>query len=90
MKRLPETWRPRVGDLVEIEFLDHASTSGYHDGTPLSFTVWGRLAGINKAQYTVNVWDYTHKDQADNPGNIESFNIVKGGILFIRKLRRGK
>ena len=78
--------RPKVGDLVEVQFWDHAEQSK----DALLFEVFGRIAGITRKAYIIRAWGYVLDiDRAGdgNPENENSYAIVKRAIDSIRILK---
>ncbi len=77
----------KVGDLVDIEFYDHAED---HDDA-LVFRLAGEIGRITKTAYIVRTWRYTNDiDRAKDSNrkeNENSFAIVKKAIVSIKKLR---
>jgi hypothetical protein len=77
--------RLRVGDLVEITFLDHCE-----DGDDsLEFTVWGRVENITRTAYKIASWVYHDPIAQARDGNEENENyyiIVKTAVTKKRRL----
>jgi len=89
MKKHPAGWSPRVGDVVQISFRDHTEVNGENQGL-LDFSVFGRLAHIDKHSYTVHSWAYTG-EPPEGEGwvhNITGFSIARSAIVDIFKLIR--
>jgi hypothetical protein len=63
----------RIGDVVEIEFRDHAQG----DET-IVFCVWGRLIKRSRTDLVVAVWDYSTAPKRRHPddSNVEKFTIA--------------
>jgi hypothetical protein len=78
--------RPKIGDVVHVEFYDHAQ--GGEDA--MHFEIWGKLIGITKLAYKVATWQYVNDvDRAtdDNKKDNEDwFIIVKKAVVSIRTL----
>lgn len=78
--------RPKIGDLVEVVFLDHAENSK----DVLLFEVFGRVMGITSKAFLIRAWGYVREvDRAGdgNPDNENSYAIVKRAIESIRVLK---
>lgn len=78
--------KPKIGDLVEIIFWDHAEASK----DALLFEVFGRLIGITKKAYVIRAWGYVKDiDRAGdgNPENENTYAIVKRAADSIRVLK---
>ncbi len=78
--------RPKVGDLVEVIFWDHAEQSK----DALLFEVFGRISGITRKAYLIRAWGYVSElDRVGdgNPDNENSYAIVKRAIDSIRILK---
>jgi hypothetical protein len=74
----------RIGDIVEIEFRDHA-----HGHETIVFFVWGRLVKRSKTDWVIAVWDYTkppkRRSLANDP-NVETFTIARDAVISYRVL----
>ena len=69
----------RKGDLVEIEFWDHA------DGDrAFLFKIWGKLHKVTKLAYTVCVWANVNPKDPDELE--ERRTIVRSAVTKIHKL----
>lgn len=77
----------KVGDLVDIEFLDHAEDAD----DSMVFKLAGEIMEITKTSYIVATWRYASevsRAKDDNTKENENrFAIVKKAILNIRKLK---
>ncbi len=76
----------RKGDIVELEFWDHA------DGEePLLFKMWGRYVRGDRLSITLAKWTYSDQKEADRctDDNVEATTILKSTIVSQRKLGRG-
>lgn len=73
----------RIGDIVEIEFRDHA-----RGDETITFCVWGRLVKRTRHDLTVAVWDYAQKTKynASDP-NVDTFAIARDAIISYRVFR---
>lgn len=73
----------RIGDIVEIEFRDHAQG----DET-IVFCVWGRLVKRTRTDLVVAVWDYSTPARRRNlsDSNIEKFTIARDAVISYRVL----
>lgn len=73
----------RIGDIVELEFRDHAQG----DET-IVFCVWGRLVKRTRHDLTVAVWIYSDPKHKYKPGdpNVETYTIARDCILSYRVL----
>jgi hypothetical protein len=82
---------PRRGDIVEIDFLDHAEhengARGNHPG--LSFKLTGRLVCNARKALVVETWCYRDK-KTPRDGNVVRYTIVKGAIQKCSILRRDR
>ena len=77
----------RKGDIVEVEFWDHA------DGpVPVKFKVWGRLRSVSKLAYTIYVWTYASPKEQElyDDDNVEQRTIVRTAVTKIKKLYKRK
>jgi hypothetical protein len=74
----------RIGDIVEIEFRDHA-----HGHETIVFFVWGRLVKRSKTDWVIAVWDYIkppkRRSLANDP-NVETFTIARDAVISYRVL----
>ncbi len=78
--------KPKIGDLVELVFWDHAEQSK----DALLFEAFGRLISITKKAYIIRAWGYVKDvDRAGdgNPENENTYAIVKKAIDSIRILK---
>ena len=75
--------KPKTGQIVECEFLDHVEDGG----EPLRFIVWGRLAKIGRTHYEIVSWAYADPDIDDVPANEKRWTIVKSAVLNISILK---
>ena len=76
----------KVGDLVDIEFLDHAEAAP----DAIAFRLTGEVQNITKTSYIIYTWRYSNpidKLKDHNKDNENSFAIVKKAVLSIKKLR---
>lgn len=74
----------RRGEIVEVEFLDHAE-----DGDqPERFTVWGRVAKAGIKHVVIESWGYTHPEPDDNDENTKRWTIVRAAIQAAWTLKR--
>ena len=83
---MPKPQRPKKGDLVVVNFYDHAQ--GSKDA--LLFEVVGRITNITKKAYIIHTWRYINEvDKASdsNDENEDWFAIVKSAIDSIRILK---
>jgi hypothetical protein len=73
----------RIGDIVEIEFRDHAQG----DAT-IVFCVWGRLVKRSRTDLVIAVWDYSTPPRRRNGSdpNVEVYTIARDAILSSRVL----
>lgn len=73
----------KLGDIVEIEFRDHAEGD-----TTLVFCVWGRLVKRTRTDLVIAVWDYSvpgrRRDLADP--NVATYTIARDAVLASRVL----
>lgn len=76
------TLKPKVGDIVEVEFLDHVEDGG----DPICFKVWGRLCKSARQHVEILSWAYSTADEADVPSNEKRWTIVRAAIKRIIKL----
>lgn len=78
---------PSIGDLVDIEFLDHAEDAV----DAMHFRLCGEISKITKDAYVVRTWRYVNPvDRAKDDNSKEnenSFAIVKKAIVAIKKLK---
>ena len=78
--------KPKVGDLVEVIFYDHAQNSK----DVLLFEMFGRVTKITKKGYLIHTWRYLKEvDRAvdTRDDNEDWFAIVKSAIESIRILK---
>ncbi len=75
-----------IGDLVQIDFLDHRETSA-DPHEVFAFTVVGRVRQITEWSISVDCWYYTDPDEdirAQHASNVTGYCIVKSAIQRIR------
>ena len=83
MKKTPNRWMPRKGDVVEIHFLDHVEDS--HE--PLLFYLYGRLIKVDKKYVVVESWAFPKVGGAEEGSeNVKTFTIVCSTIEQLIKL----
>lgn len=75
--------RTRVGDIVEIEFDDHAE-----GGDTIPFKVWGRVAKRSAKSVTVHCWDYAGEAGDSDEDNVHAYTIARKAIRAIHALRK--
>ena len=71
----------KIGDVVEIEFRDHAKGD-----ESILFCVWGRVIKRTRSDITVAVWSYSdpkYRPRPDDP-NVEKYTIARDAILSTR------
>lgn len=77
----------KVGDLVDIEFLDHAEDAK----EAMQFKLCGEISKMTRWAYIIRTWRYVNEiDRAKDDNtkeNENSFAIVKKAILSIKKLK---
>lgn len=73
--------RPKLGNIVEVIFDDHAD--GEHI---LRFRVYGVLLAITREQYTVGSWVYDDNYRTHD-ANVESRSIVRKAVVQITVLK---
>ena len=71
----------RKGDIVEVDFYDHAQDSE----EALVFRVWGRVCKVEKKHIVVQVW--AHPDNMENDNQTEYYSIIKSCIISSRVLK---
>lgn len=80
-------YRPKVNDIVQVVFFDHAQDAK----DALKFEVFGRVTAITKRAYVVHFWRYVNDVDrvvdGNRRGNEDCFAIVKSAIESIRKLK---
>ena len=64
----------KLGDIVEIRFLDHVS----NQCEPMEFKVWGRLSKIDRKYFVIQTWADPKSMTSDD--NTEEFCIVKSTL----------
>lgn len=77
----------RRGQVVEVEFLDHAYEykGSAKDPGPIRFKVWGKVTKVNKLYVTVRHWDMVNPPTpADAAHNAEQASVLRSAILFVR------
>lgn len=74
----------RIGDIVEIEFRDHATG----DET-ITFCVWGKLVKRTRHDLTIAVWHYADAKAKYSPNdpNIDTYSIARDAIISYRVFR---
>jgi len=72
----------RRGQIVEVEFLDHARNIS----KPIKFIAYGRLASITRTAICVDDWVYAGKPRKFDD-NITRHTIVRAAIVSIRQLK---
>ena len=75
--------KPKLGDVVECEFLDH----GEDCGDPFTFLVWGVISCDARKHYVITSWAYADPKEDRLPHNEKRFTIVKSAILRIQVLK---
>lgn len=75
--------RTKVGDIVEVEFDDHAE-----GGELIAFRVWGRVAARSARSITIHCWDYANETGDSDEGNVHAYTLSRRSIRGIRKLNR--
>lgn len=77
----------KVGDLVDIEFLDHAEDAK----DAMTFRLCGEVHKITRTSYIIYTWRYTNPidraEDSNSKDNENSFAIVKKAVLSIKKLK---
>ncbi len=76
--------RFEVGDVVEIEFLDHAEGD-----REICFTVFGRVVGKDRKKVVVACWVYQDATEPHDE-NSTMFTILRSTIRNLWKLNRKK
>ena len=76
-----------IGDIVHIEFLDHAQDAK----DVLLFEIFGRITKITPQSYIVHYWRYV-KDvdraaDSNDRENEDCYAIVRSAIQSIRRLK---
>ena len=75
--------KPNLGDIVEIEFLDHVE-----DGDdPYAFKVWGRVDKIGRKHYEILSWAHSNRFERSIPENEKRFTIVRSTITKLEILK---
>ena len=74
----------KIGDLVMVQFLDHALHEKGGDG-PVNVTVYGRVNTISDEHIHVQTFHSTN-DHSDN--DFDGYSIVRSCITFIRRLKQ--
>jgi hypothetical protein len=74
--------KPKVGDIVEVEFLDHVEDAS----EPYLFKVWGRIDKINKDSYSILSWAHAAPGDGSDPHNEKRFTIVTSTIKKLTHL----
>jgi hypothetical protein len=72
-----------VGDVVEVEFLDHVEDGG----DPYRFFVWGVLAVNGRKHYEILSWAHADPSVATCAHNEKRWTIVKAAVTKIVKLK---
>ena len=81
----PKPASPKVGDIVEVEFLDHVE-----DGAePISFKVWGMLVVKGKKHFEILSWAYSDQKEVENPDNEKRWTIVRSAVTKVVILSPG-
>lgn len=74
--------KPKLGDIVECEFLDHVE-----DGDePIRFMIYGKLRKSSPKSIAIAVWAYPDNENHDGDSNEKVFSIVRRAIINLRKL----
>jgi hypothetical protein len=71
-----------VGDVVEVEFLDHVEDGG----EPYSFLVWGVLAVNGRKHYEILSWTHADPTVDKYEHNEKRWTIVKAAVTRITKM----
>lgn len=79
----------KAGDIVEIDFLDHAEHghAGGGRGAALSFKLLGRVVRNTKHTLVVETWCYQNR-KTPLDANVVRYTIVKGAIGKCAILRK--
>jgi hypothetical protein len=78
--------RFRVGQIVRIEFLDHAENCP----EPVPIICYGEIGEVNKKYIRVDAWRWAGER---NPANETRYIILRGAITrvsFLKEARDGK
>lgn len=78
--------RPKVNDVVEVEFLDHHEAAD----DPAVFVVYGRLSRMDDISLTVQTWTFPDKEpvQEEQMHNVHRFTLIRSCITRIEVLKR--
>lgn len=71
----------RRGQVAAITFHDHASGESH-----ITFTVYGRVAGVTRKAVTIHSWDYADETGDSDDENVEAFTIVRSAIVRVVQL----
>ena len=78
------SYRPKIGDVIAVEFLDHVEDSD----EPYTFRVFGRVCSKNKTALGVCSWEHADsKGKLRDDGNEKVWSIVKKAITNLEKLK---
>ena len=80
-----------AGDIVEIDFLDHAE-HGFEQGgrgAALSFKLLCRVVRNTKQTLVVETWCY-HNRKTPSDANVVRYTLVKGAIVRCAVLRKSQ
>jgi len=80
----------KIGDVVEVRFLDHAEHGAdmQEQAQALDFTVFGRVVATNKKSITIETWCYTNPREPRD-SNVSCFTIIRGAITSLVVLKAG-
>jgi len=79
--------KPKVGDVVEVEFLDHVENSD----TPLPCIVYGRVRKLTEATIAIESWTFDEPSGVSHHDfdNRKVWGLIRDAVLRIEVLKRG-
>jgi len=77
--------KAKVGNIVRIVFLDHATGAGEQKGV-ITFECFGRILSEDKLHYNICHWGYLPEDTEAIDSNCEFHHIVKAAIVSLEIL----
>jgi CRISPR/Cas system CMR-associated protein Cmr3 (group 5 of RAMP superfamily) len=80
----PRRKKPKIGDILHIILVDHASTGGETERGGIEFEVFGRLLYEDKHSYELAYWTKPQPHQIEQ--DTEMIAVVKKAIIYLKIL----
>lgn len=74
----------KLGDFVQITFMDHSSQTGFEGAAPIEVECIGRLLKRDKKYYVIGSWLPTESQYMNNA---ECFSILISTIIKCKRLK---